>query len=60
MSVRTFNMENTVTSYSALVEPLLEFWGQVECDMLSRTQEELSRFLRDKAELRGKGPGAKK
>ena len=26
--------------------------------MLSRTQEELSRLLRDKAELRRKGPGA--
>ena len=43
-------MEIAVTSYSALVEALLEFWGHVECDALSRTQEELSMLLSDKAE----------
>ena len=55
MSVRALSMEITVTSYSALVEPLLEFWGQVESvnnlrysgdtTVMAETKEELKKIL---------------
>lgn len=37
--LRTLMAEISILFYLALLEPLLEFWGQVEYDTLSRMEE---------------------